>query len=132
MTEVVLVCGPPCAGKTTYVREHAQLDDLVLDQDELGHSRYQRALTELRYHHGRAWVIRCLPTQQRREAFAEHIGATRTVLLQPSTEVLMQRARARPESARHVQAVRSWLEQERGVIPVSTATDPSPLVKPWW
>jgi predicted kinase len=32
---VVLVCGPPCAGKTTYVREHANPGDLIIDYDDL-------------------------------------------------------------------------------------------------
>lgn len=32
---LIVVCGPPGAGKTTYVREHAADDDLVLDLDDL-------------------------------------------------------------------------------------------------
>lgn len=30
-----VVCGPPAAGKTTYVREHAGPNDLILDLDEM-------------------------------------------------------------------------------------------------
>ncbi|MFD5468883.1 hypothetical protein [Streptomyces sp. NPDC127105] len=32
---VTVVYGPPCAGKNTYVREHARTGDLVLDVDAL-------------------------------------------------------------------------------------------------
>src|SRR5262245_57291967 len=32
---VRLVCGPPAAGKTTYVKTHAQPDDIVIDLDEI-------------------------------------------------------------------------------------------------
>ncbi|MFC3238240.1 HNH endonuclease, partial [Streptomyces nitrosporeus] len=32
---VTLVCGPPCSGKTTYVRDRAQGGDLVVDWDAL-------------------------------------------------------------------------------------------------
>jgi hypothetical protein len=37
-TRITLVMGPPGAGKTTYVREHADLDDLVLDWDAIAES----------------------------------------------------------------------------------------------
>jgi hypothetical protein len=32
---VVVVIGPPAAGKTTYVREHARPEDIVIDLDEI-------------------------------------------------------------------------------------------------
>lgn len=32
---ITVVCGPPCAGKTTYVHDHATLGDLILDWDAL-------------------------------------------------------------------------------------------------
>lgn len=35
MRRVYLVYGPPCAGKTTWVRENANADDLILDIDKL-------------------------------------------------------------------------------------------------
>lgn len=33
--ELEIVCGPPCAGKSTYVRERAQLGDVVIDLDDI-------------------------------------------------------------------------------------------------
>jgi 5-methylcytosine-specific restriction endonuclease McrA len=32
---LTIVCGPPAAGKTSYVREHAQWNDLVIDLDAI-------------------------------------------------------------------------------------------------
>lgn len=33
---ITIVCGPPGAGKTTYVRQHAQSGDLIIDLDAIG------------------------------------------------------------------------------------------------
>lgn len=35
---VVLVAGPPCAGKSTYVQQHRGEDDVVIDFDALAHA----------------------------------------------------------------------------------------------
>lgn len=32
---ITVVCGPPAAGKTTYVRKHAEPGDLIVDWDDL-------------------------------------------------------------------------------------------------
>lgn len=34
-SQVILVCGPPGSGKTTYVRDHKRTDDVVIDVDAL-------------------------------------------------------------------------------------------------
>jgi len=34
-TNITLVTGPPCSGKTTYVQQHMQPGDLVIDYDAL-------------------------------------------------------------------------------------------------
>lgn len=129
--EIVLVAGPPCAGKTTYIRDHAGPGDTVLDQDVLGPTGYQAALDDLLANPQprRAWVIRCLPGPTRREAFARMIGATRTVLLLPELEVLLQRAGARPDPARHRAAVQAWLDRESA----DAGDARRPLtVQAWW
>ncbi len=110
--EVVLVAGPPCAGKTTYVAEVARDGDLVLDRDVMGATRYDEAVDRLVRDRMPAWVIRSLPGPTRRRAFADRIGADRVVLLWPDTATLLDRARARPHRAQAMAAVRSWLERE--------------------
>jgi len=112
---VMLVCGPPCAGKSRYVREHAREGDTVIDLDEIAkeqgfgrdrpadvagqllHDRNQR-LAELagkpRSHV--AWVIIAAPSRQLREWWRNKLNA-RITLLVPSREVLLERAAADPE-----------------------------------
>lgn len=110
---VTLVAGPPCAGKTTYVTERAQPGDLVLDQDALGATEYNRQLERVAtMDSGAAWVIRCAPGPTRREDLARRIRATDTVLLLPPLEVLLTRAIHRPNRRRQIQAVRKWFRHE--------------------
>lgn len=35
---ITVITGPPCAGKTTYMSEHAKPDDVVIDYDTLAQS----------------------------------------------------------------------------------------------
>jgi len=32
---ITIVTGPPCSGKSTYIREHAQAGDIVIDMDRI-------------------------------------------------------------------------------------------------
>ena len=126
---VVLVCGPPCSGKTTYVRERMQPGDLVVDYDDIArrlgsrrthghdyrfHKKVEaviaRALAALEQgKHDRAWVIRSLPNDADRQALARRIGAEVVVLDEPD-EVLLARARQRGNPAPTVAAIRQWRE----------------------
>lgn len=54
---VTMVCGPPAAGKTTYVRQHAAKDDLVIDLDEIIRGLAGRNYTD---HQERYWIARAL------------------------------------------------------------------------
>lgn len=130
MPEVYLVCGPPCSGKTTYVREHMKPGDLVVDYDDIARrlgSRRQHG-HEYKYHrrieatisraldaikagkHNRAWVIRSLPEPKHRQALADQLGAT-VVLLDAPDEVLTERARRRRDASRTVAAINEWRRQ---------------------
>jgi hypothetical protein len=109
---VYLVAGPPCAGKSTYVRHRARPGDLVLDQDVIGARamaagmRRVAAMTD-----GTAWVIRCAPGPTRRAELAAELGAE-VVLLRPDDATLIARAAARPHPRRAIQAVRDWIRRE--------------------
>lgn len=109
---VVLVCGPPCAGKSTYVRAHAQPGDVVLDQDIIGAKAMGRALGTLPPAQGTAWVIRSAPGAAKRAALAKRLRAE-VVLLVPDLEELMARARQRTDARRAIRSIRSWLEAEQ-------------------
>ena len=109
---VTLVCGPPCGGKNTYVAEHAQPGDLVVDLDALitalggngGHD-HPAALLPLafdardavmarlwsgRHEVQRAWVISCAPTRRERAPF--RMRGARVVMVKADRDVLLKRA----------------------------------------
>lgn len=112
---VTLICGPSCAGKTTYVARNARPGDLVVDFDALarasGSTRQMYHLpefmdaAEMRYNQlvryiGRsddvsAWVIRRAPELRTRQLLAEQLRADRTVVLLPSPTLAKRRARRR-------------------------------------
>jgi predicted kinase len=129
--EVVLVCGPPCAGKTTWVRQHAGPGDQVIDFDAIcrrlgSPSRYDhppriRALAKMvrsameqqaTAHPGRTYVIRSLPDPEDRAAVAERLGA-RVVMLATPAEEAMRRAAADDRPAWTAAAIRSWWDRYR-------------------
>jgi hypothetical protein len=129
---VVVVCGPPAAGKSTYVAEHAKHGDVTIDLDRLAravmatepdatheypdHVRHVaiaarksaiRTATRLR-ERVTVWLIHALPTP---EDLAEYRGmGWQLVTIDPGREVVEQRARTmRPEAMmRHVD---SWYAQ---------------------
>jgi 5-methylcytosine-specific restriction protein A len=128
---VVLVTGPPCAGKSSYVREHARPGDLVLDQDELGAAGMTRALGQVTaMADGTAWVIRCCPGRARRDQLAAQLRAD-VVHLQPPERELLARARQRRGVAAQVRAVRRWLADDANGGP-GNRQDPQPVQRTAW
>lgn len=114
---ITLICGPPCAGKSTLARERAGRDDIVLDFDDiamgLGSPRrwqHSRGIiiaanhvmqVRMRALAGRidvtAWVIQCAPRAARREALADTLSA-RIWMVDPGIKTCLRRARERPLS----------------------------------
>lgn len=125
---IVLVTGPPCAGKTTYVQAHAHDGDVVLDLDQiardLGSTRYwhhdpatmaranqvmRREIMRLAARRrGRAWIIRCVPDGRARTGLARLVRADVVVVLVPPGRVLVRRARERPEPLATIRAINAW------------------------
>lgn len=111
---VILVAGPPCAGKNHYVETHRADGDVVLDQDAMGTKVYNQAIAQLerRKSDKCTWVIRCLGGQAKRDEFARRIHADNVVLLRPTENELLTRATQRPDPRRSIRAVQHWLQQE--------------------
>lgn len=111
---VILVAGPPCAGKNHYVEQHRAADDIVLDQDVMGAKSYGQAIAQLARTKPtrKTWVIRCLGGPTKRKDFARRIHADDVVLLRPTGAELHARACQRSNPRRNIRAVQHWLAQE--------------------
>ncbi|MGB3604228.1 MAG: HNH endonuclease [Gordonia sp. (in: high G+C Gram-positive bacteria)] len=139
---VTVVCGPPAAGKTTYVREHARPGDVVIDFDAIAvalqppgaHSHDHpaailrvaaaarqaavAAATNVRGQARHVWLIDSMPTPKRRGGYKA--SGWRVVTIDPGHDVVMSRAVQRPAHA--LDAIARWY----GDDPVtSTTPDPS-------
>lgn len=135
---VTLVVGPPCSGKSTYVEQHAQPDDLVLCVDtfaqeagspvthshegkywQAGEKRFQELCDELNVQKDiTAWVIRSVPESEEREELALRIGATSVIVLLPELYVAYERALNRADVPdidvpATIRAISSWFRRYR-------------------
>ena len=111
----ILIAGPPCAGKSTYAREHASPGALILDQDVIGRKAMNKHLAAIHRTTGEVWIIREAPGELQRAALARRLGCDDVVLLCPDIETLHERAAARPNPAVVRRAIRNWTLKEHGL-----------------
>lgn len=111
---VVLVCGPPGAGKTTYARSLG-LDVYDLDDDQWGNSEaaFSAALRRLGAQPGaQAVVIRAGATRTARARTQRIAGVTETrIITTPQHECIervVKRNRPRPSIKVQIAAVGKW------------------------
>jgi len=127
---VEIVCGPPCSGKSTYVKQRARPADKVIDLDDiierLGGNRHNTDKVTLRKafrwrdmairglcrpHNGKAWLIVTAPTKDERNAWLRALGdkASLTVMDTSAAECIA-RLEADPERAVTADAMRQVIE----------------------
>lgn len=119
---MILVAGPPCGGKTTYVREHAAHGELILDFDDIvehfsGGTRYTRepnVIEAARIEWSRRlpsadWAIWTAPRRRQRGKFQGQYGATIIIVLASLDECLKRADQFRPPGWRD--SVYEWFSQ---------------------
>jgi broad-specificity NMP kinase len=117
---VVLVCGPPGAGKTTRARALAEAEGLaVYDWDDpqwIGEAHFLQAMRAVGADaSARAVVIRCAATRARRAQAAALCRATDIEVLVEDPEVCLARIleRGRGDVRKQMRGVRTWFAEER-------------------
>ncbi|WP_043642989.1 AAA family ATPase [Nocardioides alkalitolerans] len=124
---VVLVCGPPGAGKSTHAdqlaRDHG-LDVYDIDRPPyLGNRRaFNRDTAALADQpHARAVVIRAGATRAARDQAAARIRATETTVLDVDAATCIDRLTTRGQSTQHIAreiaAVRDWWKTHEPATP---------------
>ena len=114
------VCGPPGAGKSTYVADHAGPEDLVVDLDEI-RTRYSdretaasvRSLMERTardYQRGDVWIIRTLADPADRHDHAARVGADEVIVLATPAQEATRRAQERDGTTDLVEPITRWWE----------------------
>lgn len=126
MTGVTVVTGPPAAGKTTHVREHAEDGDVIIDYDLIAnalsgqdadnhdHPAHIQAITKAARQaaldaaiktSARIWLIHAMPSEKQQADYSAR-GAE-IITIDPGKGIVMRRIKAeRPE--RMAKAAGQW------------------------
>ncbi len=136
-----VIAGPPCSGKSTHTREHAQPGDTIVDTDALafalGHTESHGAtgaikraayaareaaiVDALNHPDDDAWIIHTDPTSAHIERYSA-AGASLTVL-DPGIDVCLARAEAEDRPDGTADTIRAWYArrtQEKGSTVANT------------
>ena len=125
---LTIVSGPPCSGKTTYIKERAKPSDIVIDLDGImmrlapNYRHWSGALDKSLFNkavrarnamlgslkdkrEGQAWFIVSAPTKAERDWWQGKLGGE-AVLLHPGTDECKRRAveRGTPNAIKGVEA----------------------------
>lgn len=126
--EVYIVFGPPCSGKTSFVKESALDTDLIVDMDNIWqmisiNERYVKPnnlksnvfqirdflIDMIKRRSGKwtnAWIIAGLPLKMERERLKELVNANKIIYIDTPKEECIKRCLA----SRPKETVEDWLE----------------------
>ena len=127
-----IVTGPPCAGKTTYVREHAKSGDLRVDYDMIAQAlgaenshaaegivrqaafeaREGAIRSALKSTDSESWIIHTTPSEEHVKLY-EAAGAE-FIPLDPGYDVCMERAKRDGRPQQTVDGIEKWYRGQKG------------------
>lgn len=132
---LTIVCGAPASGKTTYVAQHKQPGDIVLDLDSIASKRFGRPVALLSIDQrlvciearnkqlgdlmlpsasascGMAWLIVGEPSATKRQWWQDKLKPVRIVVLETPADECIARAKADTKQQRPAQvadAIKAW------------------------
>lgn len=141
---VTVIVGPPCSGKTSYMRQHAKRGDIVIDFDLMakalgspvthGHTppiqhvttMARRAAIQAALTVGQktdVWIVDCNPTQDRLHSYRQ-AGAHIVTLTADKDELHRRAGQERPRLWHRL--INDWAP------PSDEVTDPPPLRVTRW
>lgn len=129
-----IITGPPCAGKSTYVRENAKSGDLRIDYDliaqalgaENSHAaegivkqaafdaREGAIQTALKNADAESWIIHTSPSAEHMQLYGD-AGAD-VIALDPGYDVCMERAKQDERPQQTIDGIEKWYAGKKGRI----------------
>lgn len=127
-----VITGPPCAGKTTYMREHAKDGDLRVDYDliaqALGSANSHTAEglireaafgaregaieAALKDADSDSWIIHTSPSEEHRKRYEE--AGAEFIALDPGYDVCMERAKQDCRPQQTIDGIEKWYSGKKG------------------
>lgn len=123
-----VVLGPPCAGKSTYIREHSKSGDVLVDYDviaqalgekekhgatgaikEAAYKSRNAAINYLLENDGEGWIIHSSPSEWQMKRY-EEAGAD-IIRLDVDEDTCIERAEADGRPAEEVERIHEWFKE---------------------
>lgn len=140
---LTVVLGPPCGGKTTYIDQHRDPADIVIDHDALAQALgapaphpnagphphaaklARQAVIDAALDdnlNARVWIIHTAPTPQQLTRYTDHQATP--IMCDPGQPTALRRATHRPTWT--TGAIRNWYTNEHDRLHQWAATTPTP------